>query len=504
MKHKSGCLAFLLGLIVSAGVCAEVFISDAERQSILVYDNLDNGVDVVPKREIRGDNTRIDGPIKIRAYSGSSAGSPTELFVCNLETGEITVFPIAGEGNIEPLRVLGTDGCYGFTVASDQIYTAYAAGKMYVYDYRLEWDLAEEGSLADPLRELVFGGEGELGILDLEVDGGELFALIVDARQNPTEFSIWVFDEFASGFAEDEVRAKITIDPDLKYLDLAVVDDEILLSVSEDQPTPINNLLPYTVVSVDRFTTGFTEPLRRLSVEGFEPFAIASTQSELFIVDVFNGFSAFDIRAGGTPEPHRTVNRAAVPFLQGAVGMAVTGEDRPGESEFLMALEEPVQGASHSGVGNLRGWAVASDGIDRIEVYVDGIFFQEAPYGGSRGDVGGAFPNIDGSAESGFSLAYNYSVNDAGEHRIEAVAYTRSGRVQVASATFEVTRPGQEFIADPDAVDLANSACSVTGQTLLVEDMLIEGGGPWDALLMWQTASQSFEVQQYIFGNDSI
>ena len=55
-------------------------------------------------------------------------------------------------------------------------------------------------------------------------------------------------------------------------------------------------------------------------------------------------------------------------------------------------LEEPVAGEIHGGVGNLRGWAVATDGIDKIEIMIDGEYAFDAPYGGARGDVGGAFP----------------------------------------------------------------------------------------------------------------
>ena len=54
-------------------------------------------------------------------------------------------------------------------------------------------------------------------------------------------------------------------------------------------------------------------------------------------------------------------------------------------------LEEPVAGEIHGGVGNLRGWAVATDGIDKIEIMIDGVYAFDAPYGGARGDVGGAF-----------------------------------------------------------------------------------------------------------------
>ena len=65
-------------------------------------------------------------------------------------------------------------------------------------------------------------------------------------------------------------------------------------------------------------------------------------------------------------------------------------------------LEEPVAGEIHGGVGNLRGWAVATDGIDKIEIMIDGEYAFDAPYGGARGDVGGAFPDVANASQSGF------------------------------------------------------------------------------------------------------
>jgi hypothetical protein len=72
-------------------------------------------------------------------------------------------------------------------------------------------------------------------------------------------------------------------------------------------------------------------------------------------------------------------------------------------------LEEPVAGEIHGGVGNLRGWAVATAGIDKIEIMIDGVYAFDAPYGGARGGVGAAFPEVTNASESGFSLAYAYS-----------------------------------------------------------------------------------------------
>ena len=51
---------------------------------------------------------------------------------------------------------------------------------------------------------------------------------------------------------------------------------------------------------------------------------------------------------------------------------------------FRAALEEPVSLETHTGVGNLRGWAVSSDGIAKVEIYIDGVYAFDAPYGGSR------------------------------------------------------------------------------------------------------------------------
>jgi len=71
-------------------------------------------------------------------------------------------------------------------------------------------------------------------------------------------------------------------------------------------------------------------------------------------------------------------------------------------ADLIINLEEPVDGGTSSGVSNIRGWAVASDGIERIEVYFDGVFGGELPYGASRGDVEAVYPDIVGSIHSGF------------------------------------------------------------------------------------------------------
>ena len=158
-----------------------------------------------------------------------------------------------------------------------------------------------------------------------------------------------------------------------------------------------------------------------------------------------------------------------------------------------VALEEPLANEAHTGVGNLRGWAVATDGIAKVTILIDGVVFSDAPYGGARGDVGGAFPDIPNATESGFSLAFNYSDLQAGPHTITAVAYTLDGTTKESSAEFEVVRFDSAFITGDDAVNLNNASCMVEADQISIVDATVDGA-ILDLLLKWRTAEQGFEI----------
>jgi len=162
-------------------------------------------------------------------------------------------------------------------------------------------------------------------------------------------------------------------------------------------------------------------------------------------------------------------------------------------SVFRVALEEPVSSETHTGVGNLRGWAVSSDGIAKVEIYIDGAYAFDAPYGGNRGDVGGAFPDVSGSRQSGFSLAFNYSDLSSGPHRVSAVAYNALGDTKESAADFEVVRFASSFIASADAVNLNQSSCAVSSDEISIVDALVEGA-LYDLKLKWRRAEQGFEI----------
>ena len=160
---------------------------------------------------------------------------------------------------------------------------------------------------------------------------------------------------------------------------------------------------------------------------------------------------------------------------------------------FALSLEEPSSGQIYSGIGNLRGWAVAQGSIARVQIFIDGEYVFDAPYGGRRPDVGGSFPDINNSENSGFSLAFNYGDLSAGEHTVRAVAETAGGETISSEATMNVIRFGTSFISDPADVDVSTAQCSISNNQLNIVDALILGIET-DLTLEWRTASQGFEL----------
>lgn len=161
-----------------------------------------------------------------------------------------------------------------------------------------------------------------------------------------------------------------------------------------------------------------------------------------------------------------------------------------------VSLEEPLNGDVLSGTGNLRGFAVGSEGIDRVEIWMNGEYKFDAPYGGSRDDVAGdsRFAEIEGANFSGYSLVWSYTLFNAGMNTMEAIAYDKAGNTATATSVFEVFKFHKDWIPDPDTVQLdQNSTCLLEGNEITILDALIEEQ-PYDITLKWKTGSQNFGI----------
>ena len=164
----------------------------------------------------------------------------------------------------------------------------------------------------------------------------------------------------------------------------------------------------------------------------------------------------------------------------------------PGDT-LRLALEEPKAETVYSGIGNLRGWSVATVGIERIEIWINGEYRFDAPYGGPRGDVGKIYPDIADASNSGFSLAWNYNGMGEGEHIVTARAYNSNGQFVEMSSNFTVTRFHKPYLRPSDTVDLSGAQCSVSDSQISVGDAVMDGK-VYDILLDWRTAAQDFQI----------
>jgi hypothetical protein len=167
----------------------------------------------------------------------------------------------------------------------------------------------------------------------------------------------------------------------------------------------------------------------------------------------------------------------------------------PLDTSILLHLEEPISGEVRSGIANVRGWVVAPAIIDHVDLLVDGTFVSKVPVGGLRPDVAAAFPGFPNAAESGFSMAFNFSELAAGQHTMTVTAFNVSGDFNEASASFEVVRFNSPFLSDPSEVDLLPGQSSIIdGNSVLLQGMQAEGENR-DLLLQWRPAKQGFEIQ---------
>lgn len=160
---------------------------------------------------------------------------------------------------------------------------------------------------------------------------------------------------------------------------------------------------------------------------------------------------------------------------------------------ILINLEEPANGEVQSGVGMIRGWAVSSEAIDRVEVLIDGKYAFEIPYGDPRADVQARFPEDENAGLSGFSIPYRFSKLPEGAHEIQVSVVDRFGQRQERRSTFEVARFEKGYIGQKDTPNMDWSYASARGDSIFVSGVAV-GGKSYTLQFQWKTRSQNFEL----------
>jgi hypothetical protein len=162
-------------------------------------------------------------------------------------------------------------------------------------------------------------------------------------------------------------------------------------------------------------------------------------------------------------------------------------------TDLEIAIDQPIRNAVHSGIGMVRGWAMSSKPIERIEVYIDGTYRFDIPHGDQRNDLAKRFPDNELASESGFSTAFNWNQLGSGEHEITIRAIDTFGSSAERTFDFAVTTFDKGFIQSSDVFELGWSSISGLGDSFLIRGALIDGAY-YDITLQWRPRSQNFEI----------
>ncbi len=260
--------------------------------------------------------------------------------------------------------------------------------------------------------------------------------------------------------------------------------------------------------------------LKASGVDAIGPYDSVETDSDYEgfprSLNLYHYDSPADIQDFDTSTPAFTGTSQAAPSFKdnfilrraGATGDIVSGYEEDDVSEVIgqwrildstlepgtIVLEEPVDGQVVGGIGNLRGFAFFQVGVAKVEIYIDGEYAFDAPYGGSRTDVGDAFPDYEEAGTSGFSLAFGYSNLTPGEHTVIARAIDVGGDpFGESQSTFTVVAFKETFIYSNQPVDGTMSEITMSGDEIDITQIQV-GDNVYDLKLKWRTAEQGFEI----------
>ena len=173
-----------------------------------------------------------------------------------------------------------------------------------------------------------------------------------------------------------------------------------------------------------------------------------------------------------------------------------------GAGTIQFGLEEPKANSTYSGVGNLRGWAVSSVGIEKVELFIDGKYKTDIPSGGARGDVGNKYPKYPDSDKSGYSMAYAYTSLSTGSHQIKIKVTDNEGDIKEKTINFNSTKFSGGYMKDANAIDASSATLSASNDSIQIKGLMANSNAH-DVTLKWNPASQGLAFTQIATSSNS-
>ncbi len=173
----------------------------------------------------------------------------------------------------------------------------------------------------------------------------------------------------------------------------------------------------------------------------------------------------------------------------------------PALAEMKFAIEEPAAESTKSGIGQISGWAVSDVEIVSVEALIDGVSLGLVPYGGTRQDVAAQFPEFPDSEFSGWSMKWNYSLLEPGEHVVTIIVTDLQGGQLSQDVVLTTTAFKSQFIADRARVKTMGAVITSPEEGLIVLSGAEIDGEMVDVELTWDTATQQFIISNVLRGD---
>ncbi|HYG65710.1 MAG TPA: hypothetical protein VEL74_24210 [Thermoanaerobaculia bacterium] len=126
-------------------------------------------------------------------------------------------------------------------------------------------------------------------------------------------------------------------------------------------------------------------------------------------------------------------------------------------------------GNSGAGMMPLFGWALDDDGVERVDILVDGVVVGQASYGRSRPQITRRYPGFPDAAAAGWAYELDTTRFLNGMHTVGARIKSRTGEyVTLAGRRFEFTNV-QHNLAPFGKIEFPNRGAEMRGTCSLVD-----------------------------------
>lgn len=168
----------------------------------------------------------------------------------------------------------------------------------------------------------------------------------------------------------------------------------------------------------------------------------------------------------------------------------------------VVSIDFPAANQVVSGIMSVNGWAAGTPAVDTVVLYVDGKYYGDLGYGGSRDDVKNAMPGTPDAAFSGFAAAVNTRLMSNGTHTLMIKAFNANHETSTQSVSVSVSNaPGQQ---SPTSVtlDMTGAKARVLSANKLVVEGAKIGGKSHSMVLDFDRGTNNFVISS--FANDTV